>query len=125
MMSPEEENATDQQQEKENAQSVLETIQQKITDAFDTFDHESNKTVDVREISTIVRSLGCCPNEVEIHDILSEIEEEGSTGYVKFERFLPLMTHALIERRYRPSTGEKLLQAFEVGVILFLIDGNN
>jgi hypothetical protein len=26
------------------------------------FDHENNKTVDVREIGTIIRSLGHCPS---------------------------------------------------------------
>lgn len=45
------------------AESMLAETEKKITDAFDIFDHESNKTVDVREIGTIVRSLGCCPSE--------------------------------------------------------------
>jgi len=45
------------------AESMLAEIEKRITDAFDIFDHESNKTVDVREIGTIVRSLGCCPSE--------------------------------------------------------------
>ena len=52
---------------------MLAGIQSKITEAFDIFDHESNKTVDVREIGTIVRSLGCCPSEAEIHDMLAEV----------------------------------------------------
>merc|ERR1711976_590111 len=85
---------------KESAESLLADIQKKITDAFDIFDHESNKTVDVREVGTIVRSLGCCPSEAELHDMLAEIEEEEPTGYIRFERFLPMMTHVLMERRY-------------------------
>lgn len=44
-------------------ESMVAEIEKKITDSFDIFDHESNKTVDVREIGTIVRSLGCCPTE--------------------------------------------------------------
>ncbi len=44
---------------------MVEQLTQKVTDAFNIFDHESNKTVDVREIGTIVRSLGCCPTEGE------------------------------------------------------------
>ena len=33
-------------------------IQRKITEAFEVFDHEQNKTVDVREVGAIIRSLG-------------------------------------------------------------------
>lgn len=68
-------------------------MQKSISDAFDIFDHESNKTVDMRyfqfavlyvvslkplffqnrEIGTIVRSLKCCPTEGELHDILADV----------------------------------------------------
>ena len=34
------------------------------------FDHEQNKTVDVREVGTIIRSLGCFPNEAELQDMI-------------------------------------------------------
>ncbi|XP_039249087.2 dynein regulatory complex protein 8-like [Styela clava] len=100
--------------EKESAESMLAEIEKKITDAFEIFDHEANKTVDVREIGTIVRSLGCCPSEGELHDMLAEIEEEEPTGYIRFEKFLPMMTHVLMERRYKPSPEDQLLRAFEV-----------
>ena len=33
-------------------------VQKKVLDAFEIFDHEQNKTVDAREIGTIIRSLG-------------------------------------------------------------------
>ena len=93
-----------------------------------------------REIGTIIRSLGCCPSEAELHDMLAEvnasylsslimlkdlkvsqrlhlleirflkytsarinayfqIEEEEPTGYIRLERFLPMMTRVLMERR--------------------------
>lgn len=42
---------------------MLAEIAKKVTLAFNTFDHETNKTVDVREVGTIIRSLGCCPSE--------------------------------------------------------------
>ncbi|ELT88829.1 hypothetical protein CAPTEDRAFT_195790 [Capitella teleta] len=99
---------------KENAESMLADIQKKVSDAFDIFDHESNKTVDVREVGTIVRSLGCCPSEAELHDMLAEIEEEEPTGYVRFERFLPMMTRVLMERRYKPQAEDILLKAWHV-----------
>jgi hypothetical protein len=55
------------------SESLLNELQTKITQAFDIFDHESNKTVDVREVGTIVRSLGCCPSEAELHDMLADV----------------------------------------------------
>ncbi|XP_059731514.1 dynein regulatory complex protein 8 isoform X1 [Bos taurus] len=86
----------------------------KIKEAFEVFDHESNNTVDVREVGTIIRSLGCCPSEGELHDLIAEVEEEEPTGYIRFEKFLPVMTEVLLERRYRPIPEDILLRAFEV-----------
>ncbi|KAE8601780.1 hypothetical protein XENTR_v10013793 [Xenopus tropicalis] len=100
--------------EKEAAESLVTDLQKKITEAFEVFDHECNKTVDVREIGTIIRSLECCPTEGELHDMIAEVEEEEPTGYIRFEKFLPMMTKALMERRYRPIPEDILLRAFEV-----------
>lgn len=44
-----------------------------IAHAFKVFDHEQNNTVDVRELGTVIRSLGCCPSEAELHDIIMEV----------------------------------------------------
>ncbi|XP_063299278.1 dynein regulatory complex protein 8 [Pelobates fuscus] len=100
--------------EKEAAEALVTDLQRKITEAFNVFDHENNQTVDVREVGTIIRSLGCCPTEGELHDMLAEVEEEEPTGYIRFEKFLPMMTKVLLERRYRPVTEDVLLRAFEV-----------
>lgn len=100
--------------EKESAENMLAEFEKKISEAFDIFDHEANKTVDVREIGTIIRSLGCCPSEGELHDMLAEIEEEEPTGYIRYEKFAPMMTHVLMERRYKPAPEDMLLRAFEV-----------
>ncbi|XP_044864831.1 dynein regulatory complex protein 8 isoform X3 [Mauremys mutica] len=99
---------------KEHPEAIIADIQKKITDAFEVFDHECNKTADVREIGTIIRSLGCCPSESELHDMLAEVEEEEPTGYIRLEKFLPMMTKVLMERRYRPIPEDVLLRAFEV-----------
>ena len=40
------------------SESVNQELQKKIQEAFEVFDHEHNNTVDVREIGTIIRSLG-------------------------------------------------------------------
>jgi len=98
----------------ETAESLLQDIQKKITEAFEVFDHDSNRTCDVREVGTIIRSLGCCPSEGELHDLLTEMEEEEPTGYIRYEKFVPVMTHVLMERRYKPASEEQMLRAFEV-----------
>ncbi|XP_036612067.1 dynein regulatory complex protein 8 isoform X1 [Trichosurus vulpecula] len=100
--------------DKDSGEAGIQEIQKKIKDAFEVFDHESNYTVDVREIGTIIRSLGCCPSEGELHDLIAEVEEEEPTGYIRLEKFLPMMVKVLLERRYRPIPEDLLLQAFEV-----------
>uniref|UniRef100_A0A8C1WBX2 EF-hand calcium binding domain 2 n=1 Tax=Cyprinus carpio TaxID=7962 RepID=A0A8C1WBX2_CYPCA len=100
--------------DKYSADTIITETQKRISNAFDVFDHESNKTVDVREIGTIIRSLGCFPSEADLHDIIAELEEEEPTGFVRYEKFLPTMTKILLERKFRPITEDLLLQAFEV-----------
>ena len=52
------------------ADTLAPELRQKVQDAFRVFDHENNNTVDVREIGTIIRSLGFCPSEAELQDLL-------------------------------------------------------
>ena len=42
----------------QNSDTLNPEVQKKVLDAFEVFDHEQNKTVDAREIGTIIRSLG-------------------------------------------------------------------
>nr|CDS16519.1 EF hand calcium binding domain containing protein [Echinococcus granulosus] len=51
----------------------LENIDAKIFEAFDLFDHERNKTVDSRELGTIVRSLGLCPSEADLVKLTAKV----------------------------------------------------
>ncbi|XP_006063593.1 dynein regulatory complex protein 8 isoform X2 [Bubalus kerabau] len=100
--------------DRDGTEVAVAEFHKKIKEAFEVFDHESNNTVDVREVGTIIRSLGCCPSEGELHDLIAEVEEEEPTGYIRFEKFLPVMTEVLLERRYRPIPEDILLRAFEV-----------
>ncbi|XP_012974589.1 dynein regulatory complex protein 8 isoform X3 [Mesocricetus auratus] len=107
-----------EEKEREGTEVIVAEYHKKIKDAFEVFDHETNNTVDVREIGTIIRSLGCCPTEGELHDFIAEVEEEEPTGYIRYEKFLPVMTKALLERKYRPIAEDVLLRAFEVNLFL-------
>ncbi|XP_032770732.1 dynein regulatory complex protein 8 isoform X3 [Rattus rattus] len=43
-----------------------------------------------------------------------QVEEEEPTGYIRLEKFIPVMTRVLLEKRYRPIAEDVLLRAFEV-----------
>jgi Ca2+-binding EF-hand superfamily protein len=45
----------------------------KLAAAFDLFDGEKSKSVDVKEIPTIIHSLNLVPTQAEIHDLITEV----------------------------------------------------
>lgn len=110
------------------SQQVLSTeIHQKVVEAFEVFDHENNKTVDVREIGTIVRSLGHCPSESQLQEIISDMEDAEQMGYIHIDRFLPVMSRSkqyktnkelwqlfriILQQKFLPASHEDLLAAF-------------
>eukprot|EP00049_Salpingoeca_infusionum_P022641 m.7908 g.7908 ORF g.7908 m.7908 type:complete len:204 (-) comp5300_c1_seq1:47-658(-) len=94
----------------------------KIASAFKVFDSEDNGQVDVRELGTVVRSLGLCPSEAELHDIIMECEEEEPTGYIKYERFEPVISRLIAdEKRFKSESVDTLMTAFKT--ILKEVDG--
>ncbi|XP_029947252.1 dynein regulatory complex protein 8 [Salarias fasciatus] len=95
------------------SESIVSDIQRKIKVSFEAFDYLSNNTVDVREIGTIIFSLGCFPSQADLLDFIAEVEEDHS-GYVHLDRFLPAMTKVLLENKFPPIHEDVLLQAFEV-----------
>ncbi|GAA6220097.1 EF-hand calcium-binding domain-containing protein 2 [Lates japonicus] len=98
---------------KQSAEVIVSDVHKKIRAAFEAFDFESNNTVDAREIGTIVYSLGCFPFQKDLHDFISQVEENHS-GYVHLDKFLPAMTKVLMEHKFPPIPEDLLLQAFEV-----------
>lgn len=74
-------------------------MEKKIADTFLIFDHNGNKTVDVREIGTILRFLGCVPSEAEINECISATEFEDSNGTVHLAKFLPYVFQLLTEHK--------------------------
>uniref|UniRef100_A0A7S4C1G6 EF-hand domain-containing protein n=1 Tax=Chrysotila carterae TaxID=13221 RepID=A0A7S4C1G6_CHRCT len=87
-------------------------VQRQVKEAFALFDKESKGTCDVREVCTIIRHLGICPTEIELRDMITEIEDEEPTGYVRFERFERMMCRIILENQYPRDSEEKLLRAF-------------
>uniref|UniRef100_A0A3B5A6K1 EF-hand calcium binding domain 2 n=1 Tax=Stegastes partitus TaxID=144197 RepID=A0A3B5A6K1_9TELE len=69
-------------------------VHKRIKAAFERFKLSPN-TVDVREIGTIMYSLGCFPSQADLHDFIAEVEEDHS-GFIHLDRFLPAMTKVLM-----------------------------
>ena len=70
-----------------------------IKEGFALFDRDGSGKCDVREIGTIVRHLGICPTEIELRDMITEVEEEEPTGFIRFERFERMMSRILLENQ--------------------------
>ena len=87
-------------------------VQKMIKDAFALFDKDSKGVCDVREVGTVVRHLGICPTEIELRDMITEIEEEEPTGFIRFEKFERMMSRILLENQYPRDSEDKLLRAF-------------
>jgi len=83
-----------------------------VKEGFALFDKEGKGLCDVREIPTIVRHLGINPTEIELRNMITEIEEEEPTGFIRFERFERMMVRVLLENQYPRNTEEQLLRAF-------------
>ncbi|KAK9511009.1 hypothetical protein O3M35_005664 [Rhynocoris fuscipes] len=81
-------------------QEVTTDLEKKITECFEIFDHAANKTVDVREIGTIIRSLGCIPTEAEIQEIIVNVEDQENAGTVPLQNFLPHVDGLIKQFKY-------------------------
>ncbi|XP_053596803.1 dynein regulatory complex protein 8 isoform X1 [Microplitis demolitor] len=88
-------------------------LEKRISDAFDVFDNARSHEVDVRELGTIIRSLGCVISEAELQEIQVEVEDV-ENNCVTQERFVEYMSKAICEQKFKPADPEDLLQAFQL-----------
>ncbi|XP_001361447.3 dynein regulatory complex protein 8 [Drosophila pseudoobscura] len=89
-------------------------LEKRISDAFCVFDHHGDKFIDVREVGTVLRLLGCVPTEEEVNEVISATESEETSGEVHLTKFLPHVSQLLMERKMEPAPPEKILQAFKI-----------
>ncbi|KAF6777583.1 EF-hand calcium-binding domain-containing protein [Paragonimus kellicotti] len=89
-------------------------LEAKITEAFDLFDHERNRTIDFRELGTVIRAIGGVPTESEVLQMVRELENDPPNGYINLERFLPVMMEAIEQEQFPKASEEELLKAFAV-----------
>ncbi|XP_060851034.1 dynein regulatory complex protein 8-like isoform X1 [Rhopalosiphum padi] len=83
-----------------------------IADAFDIFDHSGNRTIDVRELGTVLRYLGYVPSQADLRELAVNVEDHEATGTVHLAAFLPYVENAISEYKYQPASASELLSAF-------------
>jgi len=78
-------------------------------EAFALFDKDGDGQITVKELGTVMKSLGLNPSESELQDMLNEVDADGS-GAIEFNEFLTMMA-----RKGAGSDPEKeLREAFKV-----------
>ncbi|XP_046143001.1 dynein regulatory complex protein 8-like isoform X2 [Osmia bicornis bicornis] len=88
-------------------------LEKRLCEAFDIFDTAKTGEIDVRDLGTIIRALGCVITEAELQEIQVEVENVGN-NCVPLNRFLEYMCKAINERKYKPAEPEDLLKAFQL-----------
>ncbi|XP_015609098.1 dynein regulatory complex protein 8 isoform X2 [Cephus cinctus] len=88
-------------------------LEKRVTEAFDVFDNARSREIDVRELGTIIRSLGCVITETELQEIQVEVEDV-ENNCVQQARFVEYMCKVISERKFRPADPEELLKAFQL-----------
>ncbi|XP_051173969.1 dynein regulatory complex protein 8-like isoform X2 [Leptopilina boulardi] len=88
-------------------------LEKRLIEAFDVFDNARSHEVDVRDLGTIIRSLGCVITEAELQEIQVEVEDV-ENNCVPQERFVEYMCKSISERKFRPADPEDLLKAFKL-----------
>jgi len=67
-------------------------------EAFSLFDKDGDGTITVKELGTVMRSLGQTPTDIELRDMIHEVDVDGN-GEIDFSEFLTMMGKK--DERYR------------------------
>jgi len=88
---------------------------QEIKEAFNVFDKDNDGFITIKELGTIMRSLGHNPTETELEEMI-KLYDKDESGTIDFSEFLDLMTNKMKETELE----EQLIETFKV----FDRDGN-
>ncbi|XP_076650728.1 dynein regulatory complex protein 8 isoform X2 [Halictus rubicundus] len=88
-------------------------LEKRLSEAFDVFDTSKIGEIDVRDLGTIIRALGCVITETELQEIQVELEDVENNS-VPLNRFVEYMNKAINERKFKPAEPEDLLKAFQL-----------
>ncbi|CAK9826386.1 Dynein regulatory complex protein 8 [Anthophora retusa] len=95
--------------------SIIETslLEKRLCEIFDVFDTAKTGEVDVKDLGTIIRALGCVVTEAELQEIQVQVEDVVK-NCVPLDKFLDYMNNAINERKFKPAEPEDLLKAFQL-----------
>ncbi|KAF7394036.1 hypothetical protein HZH68_010855 [Vespula germanica] len=88
-------------------------LEKRLCEAFDIFDNARNNEVDVRDLGTIIRALGCVVTEAELQEIQVQVEDV-INNCVPLNKYIEYMYKAITERKFKPAEPEDLLKAFQL-----------
>ncbi|KAI0244604.1 Calmodulin-2, partial [Massospora cicadina] len=78
-------------------------------EAFSLFDRDGDGSITVKELGTVMRSLGQNPTEAELQALINDIDTDGN-GTVDFAEFLTLMARNM----KNADSEEEIREAFKV-----------
>lgn len=73
-------------------------LEKRLCEVFDVFDTAKTGEIDVRDLGTIIRALGCVVTEAELQEIQVQVEDV-EKNCVPFDSFLKYMCKAIDERK--------------------------
>ncbi|XP_053990450.1 dynein regulatory complex protein 8-like isoform X2 [Hylaeus anthracinus] len=88
-------------------------LEKRLCEAFNVFDSGKVGEIDVSDLGTIIRALGCVITEAELQEIQVEVENV-ENNCVPLNRFLEYMCKSINERKFKPAEPENLLKAFQL-----------
>jgi calmodulin len=97
---------------RQSGRMVRELTEKQIADckeAFSLFDKDGDGSITMKEMGTVMRSVGQNPTEAELREMVNEVDPDGK-GTIDFPGFLNLMAHKM-----KDTDGEEeLKEAFRV-----------
>ena len=88
---------------------LTEEQKQEIREAFDLFDTDGSGTIDAKELTVAMRTLGLDAEKDEIRRMINDIDKDGS-GTIDFNEFLNMMTARMGDRDSR----EEIVKVFRL-----------
>eukprot|EP00300_Choanocystis_sp_HF-7_P041435 c8163_g1_i1.p1 GENE.c8163_g1_i1~~c8163_g1_i1.p1 ORF type:complete len:197 (-),score=32.07 c8163_g1_i1:74-589(-) len=82
---------------------------EEIKEAFDLFDTDGSGTIDPKELTAAMKSLGFEAKNQTIYQMISDLDKDGS-GAIDFEEFLDMMTARMSDK----DTREDIMKVFRL-----------
>lgn len=80
-----------------------------LKEAFSLFDRNGDGTITIKELESVMKSLGQNPTEAELNDMVNEIDADGN-GKIEFDEFVTLMKRKMEDT----ETEDIIIEAFKM-----------